>query len=253
MSKVEPGDFYFSDGTFADKNDGLTPEQANACIGIVFFVKQHDSDKSDYSNTGIGQEKCNGYVVALTDVHTGSYDRLNWENDPNDKYDRIVGASTLSDDWNGYYNCMKIHEFVDNNTADGWEMKHFPAALACETYGNRKLDENGEVTNEYSWQQPFSAPDNTSGWFLPSAGQLTYIYYNKALISSQMDMVKSCMSNDKLKKYIQWFSAKDYSSNLYWSSSEKDGYNAYSVFFGIGRVYSSDKRRTYGVRAVLAF
>ena len=136
--KNSSGDWYIIPGV---------EEPSSECIGIVFYTGQHVKDKSDYSNTGIGKKQCHGYVVALTDVHNDENDRPRWEYGPNKEYNIFVGTSTSTSDWQGYDNSLKFHEFINKNT--GWDMKHFPAALACETYGNRTLDGNGSPTTAY--------------------------------------------------------------------------------------------------------
>ena len=260
LDKAVPGDFYCS------KSDGATtgyvlPQEAVAvldnhrCIGIVFHVGQHESDESDYSGTGIGEAKCHGYVVALTDVHDGSSDRLRWEYGPKNEYNHVVGTSTSASDWQGYSNSLKFHEFVKNedNKAAGWEMKHFPAALACETYGNRTLDKDGNDANgKYDWQQPLAAPSNTSGWFLPSCGQLQYLYQNRSVLSARMTDVKNSTPTDcGYKEYIKWFSTSLY----YWSSTERSDYPDYAwrVDFRNGNAHLNFKDDARDLRAVLAF
>ena len=260
LDKAVPGDFYCS------KSDGATtgyvlPQEAVAvldnhrCIGIVFHVGQHESDESDYSGTGIGEAKCHGYVVALTDVHDGSSDRLRWEYGPGNVYNKAIDASTSTSDWQGYSNSLKFHEFVKNedNKAAGWEMKHFPAALACETYGNRTTDRDGNPADgKYDWQKPLAAPKNTSGWFLPSCGQLRYLYQNRSVLSARMTDVKNSTPTDcGYKEYIKWFSTSLY----YWSSTEFSSYpsSAWGVNFNYGYADDRNKYYTYGVRAVLAF
>lgn len=57
------GDYYYSDGTYSAD---LNPKKE--CIGVVFQVGQHANDCSDYSQTGIGEAACHGYVVALQDA-----------------------------------------------------------------------------------------------------------------------------------------------------------------------------------------
>ena len=132
-------------------------------------------------------------------------------------------------------------------------MKHFPAALACETYGNRTLDQNGDPTSDYAWQQPLAAPNNTSGWFLPSCGQLQYLYNNRSSLSARMTEVKNSTPNNySYKNHIKRFSTSLY----YWSSTDYSSYPdfAWSVYFRDGGGYGgSGKLNTNFVRAVLAF
>lgn len=264
-SDLKLGDYYYSDGSWSDGglrklySDGTMkwaettpqPESNKTCIGIVFYAGQHETDTGDYTATGIGQEKCHGYVVALTDVKNDSDNRLYWEYGPNGVYNEKIGTSASPDDWNGYSNSLKFHEFVNNN--EGWEMKHFPAAFACETYGKRTLDQEGNDANgKYDWQKPLAAPSNTSGWFLPSCGQLKYLEKNRSSLAARMDIVKSsvpdnCNYTDKIK----WFSKVFY----YWSSTEDSSFPVLSylvdLYSGISNIYIKEGK--CDVRAVLAF
>lgn len=267
LDKAAPGDFYCSkesNGTNAGyvlPQDAVAVLEQHRCIGIVFHVGQHKTDQSNYSQPltddgpTIPDGKVHGYVVALTDVHDGSSDRLRWEYGPKNEYNHVVGTSTSASDWQGYSNSLKFHEFVKNedNKAAGWEMKHFPAALACETYGNRTTDRDGNPADgKYDWQKPLAAPKNTSGWFLPSCGQLRYLYQNRSVLSARMTDVKNSTPTDcGYKEYIKWFSTSLY----YWSSTEGSSYpnRAWSVGFSSGNGSYDYKNGTYDVRAVLAF
>lgn len=279
--EVKIGDYYYGDGTWSDGglrklySDGTMkwaettpqPVSGKTCIGIVFYTGRHETDRSNYSQPltedgpTIPEGVFHGYVVALTDVHNDDNDLLRWEYGPKNEYGQVVGTSIDKDDWNGYSNCLKFHEFVDDatNKEAGWEMKHFPATLACETYGKRMLDQDGnDAYGKYDWQQKLAAPANTSGWFLPSCGQLKHLYQNSSLLSPRMDVVKSSVQDDvpndySYRDYIKWFST----SVCYWSSTESSfsPSDAWSVYFddGYGSTYSLYKLETYGVRAVLAF
>ena len=213
MELADVGDFYFSDGTFADKNTELTEEQAEACIGIVFHKGPHDKDGSDYSNSGIGQTKCHGYVVALTDVGYLSWSYNLYE----------TGVSTSETNWNGYANQKKL---VDRG------IDNYPAAKGCKEYG---------CGND----NRFAAPTGSSGWFLPSCGQLSYLHSNSDLLSTQMNKCCEKLQDDN----IAWFKTDWY----YWSSSEYDPYFSWRVDFHDGYVNPGDKSFTNNVRAVLAF
>ena len=216
VDKAAAGDYLLSDGSVLDKGSILTHKAASQVVGIVFHVGHHDSDGSDYTDTGIGQEKCHGYAVSLTFANNGDHDKLAWEKGPNGEYDRDVGATNSRDDWNGYSNQQKFHEFIRNNS--GWEMKHFPAAFACETYGKRTVDQNGNPTTAYDWQKPLAAPSNTSGWFMPSLRQLVDLF-DCSFLTESMRAVKNSLPDDcDYKDYIGWLEAKDYWDS--WSSTE---------------------------------
>ena len=247
-----------SDGSVLDKGSILTQKAASQVVGIVFYVGHHGSDGSDYTNTGIKQKKCHGYAVSLTFANNDDNDKLAWEKGPNGEYDREVGATNSQTDWNGYSNQQKFHEFIRNNS--GWEMKHFPAAFACETYGKREFDQNGNPTNAYDWQEPLAAPSNTSGWFMPSVGQL-WDLFDCSFLTESMKAVKNSLPDDcGYKDYIGWIEAKDYWVS--WSSTE-DAFETVSperamtadYDYGKGRAYKSSapKVQKNYVRAILAF
>lgn len=258
VDNAAEGDYLLSDGSVLDKGSILTHKAASQVVGIVFYAGHHEKDGSDYTDTGIGQKKCHGYAVSLTFANNGDHDKLAWEKGPNGEYDRDVGATNSRDDWNGYSNQQKFHEFIRNNS--GWEMKHFPAAFACETYGKRKFDQNGNPTNAYDWQKPLAAPSNTSGWFMPSLRQL-WDLFECSFLTERMRAVKNSLPDDcGYKDYIGWLEAKDYWDS--WSSTEgglesrnpKLATHAdYRYSASQAYIASSQKAQENYVRAVLAF
>ena len=258
VDNAAKGDYLLSDGSVLDKGSILTHKAASQVVGIVFYVGHHEKDGSDYTDTGIKQKKCHGYAVSLTFANNGDHDKLAWEKGPNGEYDRDVGASNSRYDWNGYSNQQKFHGFIRNNS--GWEMKHFPAAFACETYGEREFDQNGNPTNAYDWQKPLAAPSNTSGWFMPSLRQLCDLF-DCSFLTESMRAVKNSLPDDcGYKDYIGWLEAKDYWDS--WSSTEgglesrnpKLATHA-DYRYSISQAYiaSSQKAQENYVRAVLAF
>lgn len=255
------GDYLLSDGSVLDKGSILTHKAASQVVGIVFYAGHHEKDGSDYTDTGIGQKKCHGYAVSLTFANNGDHDKLAWEKGPNGESDRVVGTTNSRDDWNGYSNQQKFHEFIRNNS--GWEMKHFPAAFACETYGEREFDQDGNPTTAYDWQKPLAAPSNTSGWFMPSLRQL-WDLFECSFLTESMRAVKNSLPDDcGYKDYIGWLEAKDYWES--WSSTEDVDADepASPDRFAMGADYrysisqpyivSAVKRQKNYVRAILAF
>lgn len=252
------GDYLLSDGSVLDKESILTHKAASQVVGIVFHVGHHALDGSDYTNTGIGQKHCHGYAVSLTFANNGDHDRLAWEKGPNGESEIMVGATNSKYDWFGYSNQQKFHEFIRDNS--GWEMKHFPAAFACETYGNRTVDQDGNPTTAYDWQKPLAAPSNTSGWFLPSLRQLLDLF-ECSFLTESMSAVKNSLPDDcDYKNYIGWLEAKDYWTS--WSSSEGGEESAAperakraDYRYSTGHAYNGTalKKQKNHARAILAF
>lgn len=236
--RLKLGDFFMKDGSLVSKDRTLTEQQKADCIGIFFYADPYKDDSFDYSTTGIGQKKCHGYVMALTDVNERSNDLMEWEDRASDgMFNQQVGASTSASDWNGYGNTQAIKTYATTNS--GWAMTDFPAANACLLYGT--------ANSLYDWQRKYTAPARSSGWFLPSARQLQYLYENSSALSASIQALNSDPDNS----HVRWFSTDHY----YWSSSECQDHPelSYSVHFDNGIIQEEEKYTPLGVRAILAF
>ena len=223
----------FPDGTVETATEAVAPEAGKTVIGIVFYAGRHATDSSDYTMpltaggpTLAGEVR--GYAVALTHANNDDYDAANWVKGPNGESGFSVGTSTDEDDWNGYANCRAIHDYVTAHAGEGWEMRHFQAAWACETYGNRSLDYDGIPTSAYEWQAPLKAPAGTSGWFLPSCGQLWYIAQHVTFMEERVNAVKTyTATGTTYRSYIGGFN-RSYGT---WSSTA-DSKKTWAVSFG---------------------
>lgn len=235
------GDYYYSDGTWSTEFDD-TKEP----VGIVFYtgVATEFGDNQAYYKVKDGSgpiEDFHGYVVALKDaspeegVWWSFYD--SWA-DP-------TGVSLELEDFLGYTNTIAIKNsalrlgvgFSESNDS-------YPAAYYA--------------TVVYDSMCP--APEKSSGWFLPSAGQLQYIwdqvYFNTS--GNLKGWLEQSFRNlgDKAAE----MHARD---SEYWSSCEQvDSYatsvRAYYVCFdssnfkpGFTAWYNKDTN--FRVRSVLAF
>lgn len=238
---LKMGDYLYSDGTTSDgglrklypdgtvetATEAVAPEAGKTVIGIVFHAGRHATDASDYTSpltaggpTLAGEVR--GYAVAITDTYnltTGTSYGAKWVTGPNGEYDFRSGVSTDKYAWNGYANCRAIHDYVTAHAGEGWEMRHFQAAWSCETYGNRSLDYDGNPTSDYAWQAPLKAPAGTSGWFLPSVGQLYYMATCRDYLDSRF-MAAKAASAAELQGYVKGFDTR--SICIYWSSTEDE-------------------------------
>lgn len=270
---LKMGDYLYSDGTTSDgglrklypdrtvetATEAVAPEAGKTVIGIVFHAGRHATDSSDYTSpltaggpTLAGEVR--GYAVAITDACL--YDAWNggvlWATKPNDEFDYAfeIDVSDNLDDWNGYANCQVMHDYVTAHAGEGWEMRHFQAAWACETYGNRTLDYDGNPTSDYEWQAPLRAPAGTSGWFLPSCGQLWCMMPYQDYLNSRFMAAKE-VSAAELQEYV-----KEFQSLSYWSSTKHDNYSAQAMFVNIKNRYryGTDRNNKNLVsRAVIVF
>ena len=235
---LKMGDYLYSDGTTSDGGlrklypdgtvetapEAVAPEAGKTVIGIVFHAGRHATDASDYTSpltaggpTLAGEVR--GYAVAITDATLGTSSEAQWVAGPEGEYNFRSGVSTDKYAWNGYANCRAIHDYVTAHAGEGWEMRHFQAAWSCETYGNRTIDYGGNPTSDYEWQAPLRAPAGTSGWFLPSVGQLYYMATCRDYLDSRF-MAAKAASAAELQDYVKGFDT--YSHCVYWSSTEDE-------------------------------
>ena len=260
---LKMGDYLYSDGTTSDgglrklypdgtvetATEAVAPEAGKTVIGIVFHAGRHATDASDYTSpltaggpTLAGEVR--GYAVAITDATLGTSREAKWVTGPNGEYDFRSGVSTDKYAWNGYANCRAIHDYVTAHAGEGWEMRHFQAAWSCETYGNRSLDYDGNPTSDYAWQAPLKAPAGTSGWGLPSVGQLYYMATCRDYLDSRF-MAAKAASAAELQDYVKGFDTRSYCR--YWSSTEdeRSGYAnvAYHMSFSES-IYMADIKNT---------
>lgn len=205
------GDYYYSDGTYSS-----TLDESKEVIAIVFYVGHHPSDKSDYSATGIGSSQCHGYAVALANsgkqlswgpfFHTvgtapknenGEYYYGDDTGDPN----RPDLKLTKDTDWNGYQSTQMMKNAAETefgglnpDTPEG-----FPVAYMAINYET-------------------AAPETSSGWFVPSTGQMMIAY----------EVSKSSENFD-----IGTF--KEFDRYAYFWTSSEDGWDdpRLNVFIGI--------------------
>lgn len=196
------------------------------CIGLVVGVEHHENDISDYSQCGVGKTKCEGYAISLTEL-----DNLKWATDGSTGASKHVGTVSYGSvelaeqDWNGFYNQRRIKQYA-LNPENKTEWVNFPAAYACEIYGK---------------DCGLEAPDNSSGWFLPSRGMIDAVRYMKnietaektyanmnELLTVRLDTIKDYIENGKDDVYNYGHSSininiiKGFASDetIYWSSNE---------------------------------
>lgn len=209
-----------------DKNK-KKPFAGHHCIGLVIGVGQHENDVWDYTESVIGKRYCNGYVMSLTDIA----EKYSWATTGTKGATGMVGTIThlitskrQLVDWNGYYNVNKIEEFITANSATtSISEASFPAAYACKNYGGN---------------MGMSSPkNNTTGWFLPSIGMLSYVwtttdpiqtawkpYEMAVLLKERFDTVKEYLEFDEVytgKNYTYENVIDTFDNNCaYWTSNE---------------------------------
>lgn len=243
-STLEPepakaGDFYYSDGTWSSGSSD--PIAGKTCIGIVFLAERSTSktgiDDCSYKNKDKSSsiETVQGYVVALNNACEGNGASWgSWGDDDGN------GANTSIDktDFRGYSNSQNI------------------IARATEKGGGLSDDKDHNYPAAYyainAYEETTPAPAQSSGWFMPSARQLEYIYEVYEDIHASMNKLpEGSYSLVYRRDAIYW------SSTEYLTSYSKDEW-AYMVNLDEANItpgYISNQRKTkeYWVRSILVF
>lgn len=222
LPEANVGDFYYSDGTWSKEKDSQ-----KECIGIIFYVGQHENDNSNYSGTGIGKTRCNGYVVALRDV---SENYCCWG--PTGKE---IGCFPFDSEGEA------VDNYSDNSGDTDWSGYMYTGLIRAEAEANGGLSTTSEigypaVSLALAFEEEVASPENSSGWFLPAISQLWCIYENS-------DMLENAGAGIKVDWY--WSSSEDY-----WGPSQ----GALGLNVGSKSIrYNMKNTNTNLVRPVLAF
>lgn len=192
---IQIGDYYFDDNTTA----GVSTKDEAQCIGIVFHLGAGPGDNKDnYSGTAIVQNGIRGYVVALRDAHT---DAGAW-GIREQNVEALPDKAEADNVYDGYKNTQVIKVLGDVYT---------------NTDKSKPL-QNGQywafkVASEYD----VTASTSSSGWYLPSIGQLDDI----EAVPNLQNLLQNAQGS--------WFN-QDYNSR-YWSSTEKHANDAWYKHF----------------------
>lgn len=231
LDKAAPGDFYCSKEIVGANTGYLVPQEAVAflnqhnCIGIVIHAGRHTGDTSDYSVPLYSEAShllkgntVHGYAVGLQDAAA----KRAWGVRGKDLGCRPPKQDNKND-WSGY----AWTQTIISKGAGGVNKLSTNAAGYSATY---------YAVVDYEKKVP--APNGTSGWFLPSIGQMWKVYLQRSMLTIPTG-------------------GKGLASKSYWSSSEiystPDIY-ASVVYVDENRIGNNRKNNTASyVRAVLAF
>lgn len=245
----------YADGTLEWTEEKPAPDDSKGdCIGIVFST---DPTRIGEAATEALEEKGvttpHGLVMALTDAS----ESCRWgATDTDESYLKNINkASEMYLNVDGYGETQWIIGYGIDET------------LLQETYtafyhaGRYETPESGSVE--------YTAPRNTTGWFVPSTGQWWDILTNLGGIdlSSYMDSHASDLhisgaagltALENINKYLKIIGQDFDLGQSYWTSSENDVSEAYKVGFDVENRLNffrdgKDNNRDARVRCCLAF
>lgn len=244
------GDFYYSDGTWSPyliERAGIDP------IGVVFYIGEASEfgDHADYYKVKDGSaalSEFHGYVVALRDATCINDENTSVPFSFFDGNDTGCGCSTEVEDFLGYNNTLSIRQRAERDFGGlSAETTNFPAAYYATDY----------------FESQVPAPAQSSGWFLPSAYQLQYIYDRVYFVPNGGDDTDPCVDNSLIKLVDKGGMQMYVRDSEYWTSTEQYdssgcSYRAYymsfdSSAFDPGFVSWLNKNQKCRVRSILAF
>lgn len=207
------GDYYYSDGTTSDGGlrammngvaqdyTTVAPQADKAVLGVVFYVGRHPEDNEEYIDKNGNSMVVHGYVINKEEGTDRHHNGGGTD----------FGTYKSTTDFNGYFNTQKLQSIS-------------PGYNDMMTYV-RSLN---------------NAPQATSGWFLPSIGQLIYIKKNDSqVIDKSLQKCGSVMGKG-------W-------QHYYWSSTEVNESNSYYINWDSGGYGPKVKNSGAMVRTALAF
>lgn len=268
LDKAKVGDFYCKD---ASGNGYLIPgdaslDQNTACIGIVCCTDANRIGKAaKEALKANGVDSPHGLVMALTNASPtdgcrwGEYNKD--ENKDGSEGEPFYGnADKLNKQYNNVNGYAETHWIINTYGSSGTTLQDtYTAFYHAQRYGTADSETSG-----------YAAPDNTTGWFIPSMGQWWDILSNLGGIdlSNYQNNDRdgyTYISNaapiavDNINVYLGKVNgATTFSKGTYfWSSTEYDSYYACRVYFTSNDglyLYYRNKISTDGrVRCVLAF
>lgn len=222
---IQVGDYYFNDNTCSvlPTKDGAT------CIGIVFHVGTGAGDsKENYAGTSLANG-IRGYAVALKDAHESAGI---WG--PRNFVEGIESSESYVYSYLGYKNSMLV--------------KSLPS------FGDAVIDEPMKSDTYWAFKVALgyavASPEGTSGWYLPSIGQLVDISRIPEIETSMLSAGGYGFKTDHV--------ANEYGAKGgYWSSSEMKDVDAWYFSFEDMHCKSWSKSQLHAavsyVRPVLTF
>lgn len=153
LAKAAIGDFYMRDGSIVDKSAVLTGEQIEGCIGIVFSTDPNrvgEEAKAALAAKGLTPH---GLVMALTNAADG----VMWSTEQIDE-PGLPNIYTLKEQYDDIEGFNETKWIVDNHSEELSDK--YPAFYHASVYGS------SPETSGYA------APATSTGWFIPSGGNL---------------------------------------------------------------------------------
>ena len=260
LADAQVGDFYCRNknkGYLIPGDASLTKAQQDSCIGIVYSIDVSRIGKAATDFLSGKSITPHGLVMALTNASDG----CRWGNEYTDENSGGNVGEPFKENTD---QLQKQYKNVDGYGETHWIIENY------RSNGNTALQNTYAAfyhASRYgtadSSTEKYTAPTNTTGWFIPGMGQWWDILSNLGGIdlnnykgdtggyTSISGAANTAVAN--INKYLQKISgATPFSTGTYfWSSSEYNGYGAcYVSFNSNGNLYLNYYNKRYSDRRV---
>lgn len=253
---LEVGDYYYSDGSIypygnqLDGNDMSYPVK-DGCIGVIYdVVNANDTDGTNSWN--------HGYVLALSDAGSSEWggasvaDNIHAWNDVLDDEKKDNGNPAYTDDDKAVFDAIL-------SRYDGY-------ASSVRLLSSEGSKDALNMAKSYSKQAPAII---SSGWYLPSIGQiylmmenlgelgfegnyvsLSHLFFGKTRSQTQKEAAR-----DKINSYLMKIDENSTISEIWKSVTEVDSNNSWAIEWKDEdiKLFSRSKTSSDKVRPVLSF
>lgn len=241
LGDPKKGDFYYSDGTYS-----TSLNEAKKVIGIVFWTG--DPTEEDPALKREHPECSHGLVIAIKGENLSywqsGYAKMTgtvgeWIED-NTEYESITTDTGINDNLNkiiGYNNTRGIELFNESEDNSGCEVEAM------------------NVVKFFRMDQEMTAPETSSGWYLPSIKELSLLCSGE-VGGNIWDISGETANRAEMNKRIEMVDGGVVINDqeTYWSSSENTNDVAFGQFMYNGMIGNFYKNINYNyVRCVLAF
>lgn len=255
------GDLAMADGTFISKDDieNLTDALKGKVRGIVFWTESEDGTATLLGDNAdkIMQtefEHCNhGLIVALTNVSAG----CTWANPYEYIYDNFQNTNNFNPTNKSDYKSIasyRMNQYAPENYQNILGFQNTKVLEAYNTYCSKTPGKEGYKVNLVEelaiWETSNPAPENTTGWFIPSVKELQMLCHKDDSFNEYgtetrelIDALIDALGGTTLGEYKYW-------ASLELSTNDSA---AFGVGFDYGIRIENNKSVSNYVRAVCAF
>ena len=249
---LSKGDFYMKDGSLvAGSTTTLTAQQQQDCIGIVFWVG--DATAKDQTLATDHSTCTHGLVVALKDAIETGGGKIAWQSS------KTSVQGWLDSNQSGGFLSIQGSENANDRVLNN--IQGYNNTKAIEAYNEANSTFVLPVEELSKYRTKVSTPSSSSGWYLPSAKELTLlcgkevadIYKNDTIGGETIDFLDGIGQTPGQFSKLGDYAAKTEAAGVYWSSTECSDDKAFGISFLNTNIDSFCKNGSHYARCILAF